>query len=143
MICMYMTTNVITQLIKKYQHLSYLSVSLPYYDVTQRSRCSCPRTTDGESIRFNLARWTQPTRHVFTPSDYTCQPFSSPPRTTEPPNLHIVSRALRETTKSKLMHPNSPRPLDYPRSWVRVPVLSKQGSTMLTGFDYLLLPACG
>src|SRR6185436_19986547 len=56
---------------------------------------------------------------------------------------HIVSRALRETTKSKHMQPLTPRPLDYPRSWVRIPVLSKQSSTRLTGFDYLLLPACG
>ena len=47
-------------------------------------------------------------------SDSTDQPFPSPPRTTEPPHLHIVSRALRETTKNKLMHPNSPRPLDSP-----------------------------
>ena len=46
--------------------------------------------------------------------------FPSPPRTTEPPHLHIVSRAQRETTKSKHIHPNSPRPLDYPRRWVRV-----------------------
>src|SRR6185437_863112 len=30
-----------------------------------------------------------------------------------------------------------------PRSWVQVPVLSKQSSTRLTGFDYLLLPVCG
>ena len=57
---------------------------------------------------------------------------------------HIVSRALRETTKSKHMRPpffrgHSTRP----RSWVRVPVLSKQSSTRLTGFDYLLLPVCG
>ena len=40
--------------------------------------------------------------------------FPSPIQTTEPPHLHIVSRAQRETTKSKLMHPNSPRPLDSP-----------------------------
>ena len=69
----------------------------------------------------------------------------SPPRLKlqEPAQRHIVSRALRETTKSKHMQPLYPRPLDYPRSWVRVPVFSKQGSTRLTGFDYLLLLQCG
>ena len=51
------------------------------------------------------------------PLDPMHQPFLSPPRTTEPPHLHIVSRALRETTKSKYMHSNSPRPLDYPKGW--------------------------
>ena len=61
----------------------------------------------------------------------------------EPAQRHMVSRAQRETTKSKQCIPISPRLLDYPRSWVRVPVLSKQGSTQLTGFDYLLLPVCG
>ena len=33
------------------------------------------------------------------------QPFPSLLQTTEPPHLHIVSRAHRETTKSKYMHP--------------------------------------
>ena len=45
--------------------------------------------------------------------------------------------------KVNICIPISPRLLDYPRSWVRVPVLSKQGSTRLTGFDYLLLLVCG
>ena len=57
------------------------------------------------------------TRHAKAPSDPTHQPFPSPPRTTEPPHLLIVSRAQRETTKSKYMHPISPRLLDYPRRW--------------------------
>ena len=61
----------------------------------------------------------------------------------EPTQRHMASRAQRETTKSKQCIPISPRLLDYPRSWVRVPILSKQGSTRLTGFDYLLLPVCG
>ena len=45
--------------------------------------------------------------------------------------------------KVNMCIPISPRLLDYPRSWVQVPVISKQGSTRLTGFDYLLLPTCG
>ena len=61
----------------------------------------------------------------------------------EPAQRHMVSRAQRETTKSKQCIPISPRLLDYPRSWVWVPVLSEQGSTRLTGFDYLRLPVCG
>ena len=69
----------------------------------------------------------------------------SPPRLElqEPAQRHMVSRAQRETTKSKQCIPISPRLLDYPRSWVRVPVLSKQGSTRLTSFDYLILSVCG
>ena len=39
------------------------------------------------------------------PVDHTHQLFPSPPRTTEPPHLHIVSRAQREANKSKYMHP--------------------------------------
>src|SRR6185436_17107680 len=41
----------------------------------------------------------------------------SPPRLElqEPAQLHMVSRAQRETTKSKHMHPNSPRLLDSPQ----------------------------
>src|SRR6185436_17286479 len=45
------------------------------------------------------------------------QPFPSPPRTTGPSHQRIVSRALRETTKSKYMQANSPRLLDYPKGW--------------------------
>ena len=44
--------------------------------------------------------------HVFALSDNTNQPFPSPPRTTEPPHLHIVSRAQWETTNSKYIHPH-------------------------------------
>ena len=29
-----------------------------HYDAVLRSRCSYPRAIDGESIRFNLTRWT-------------------------------------------------------------------------------------
>ena len=41
----------------------------------------------------------------------------SPPRLElqEPAQRHMVSRAQRETTKSKHMHPNSPRLLDSPQ----------------------------
>ena len=40
----------------------------------------------------------------------------SPPRLElqEPAQRHMVSRAQRETTKNKYMHPNSPRLLDSP-----------------------------
>src|SRR6185503_19404382 len=41
----------------------------------------------------------------------------SPPRLElqEPAQRHMVSRSQRETTKSKHMHPNSPRLLDSPQ----------------------------
>ena len=87
----------------------------------------------------------EPNQHGTRMPRWTTRTNHSPPRLElqEPAQRHIVSRALRETSKSKHMQPLCPRPLDYPRSWVQVPVLSKQGSTRLTGFDYLLLPACG
>ena len=57
---------------------------------------------------------------MYAPSDPTHQPFPSPPRTTEPPHLHIVSRALRETTKSNIcitiLRGHSTRP----KGWVEV-----------------------
>ena len=61
----------------------------------------------------------------------------------EPAQRHMVSRAQRETTKSNICIPILRDYSTRPRSWVRVPVLSKQSSTRLTGFDYLLLPVCG
>ena len=95
--------------------------------------------------RFNLTLQGGPNQHGTHTSRRTIRTKYFPPHLElqEPAQRHIVSRALRETTKSKYVQPFSPRPLDHPRSWVRVPVLSKQGSTRLTGFDYLLLPVCG
>ena len=95
--------------------------------------------------RFDLTLQGGPNQHETQKSRRTPRTNISPPRLElqEPAQRHIVSRALRETTKSKHMQPLFPRPLDYPRSWVRVPVLSKQGSIRLTGFDYLLLLLCG
>ena len=95
--------------------------------------------------RFDLTLQGGPNQHGTQKPHRTPRTNLSPLRLElqEQAQRHIVSRALRETTKSKYMQPLSPRPLDYSRSWVRVPVLSKQGSTRLTGFDYLVLPACG
>ena len=95
--------------------------------------------------RSDLSLQGGPNQHSTYKLRWTTRTNPSSPRLElqEPGQRHIVSRALRETTKSKHMQPLSPRPLDYPRSWVRVPVLSKQTSTRITGFDYLLLPACG
>ena len=95
--------------------------------------------------RFDLTLQGGPKQHGTQKPRRTPRTDLSPPRLElqEPAQRHIVNRALRETTKSKHMQPLSPRPLDYPRSWVRVPVLSKQGSAQLIGFDYLLLPTCG
>ena len=86
-----------------------------------------------------------PNQHGTNLPRQTIHANHSPPRLElqEPTQRHMASRAQRETTKSKQCIPISPRLLDYPRTWVRVPVLSKQGSTRLTGFDYLLLPVCG
>ena len=112
------------------------------YEVTKRSRPSYPRDT---ANRSDLILQGGPNQHSTHKPNRTTHTNHSPPRLElqEPAQRHIVSRALRETTKSKHMQPTSPLPLDYPRSWVRVPVLSKQRSTRLTGFDYLILPACG
>jgi hypothetical protein len=95
--------------------------------------------------RSDLILQGGPNQHGTYEPRRTTRANHSPPglELQEPAQRHIVSRALRETTKSKHMQPLSPRPLDYPRSWVQVPVLLKQGSTRHTGFDYLLLPACG
>jgi len=95
--------------------------------------------------RFYLTLQGGPNQHGTHKPRRTTHTNHSPPRLEqqEPAQRHIVNRALREITKSKCVQPLTPRPLDYPRSWVQVPVLSKQGSTRLTGFDYLLLPACG
>ena len=41
--------------------------------------------------------------------------FPPPLELQEPAQRHMVSRAQRETTKSKHMHPNSPRLLDSPQ----------------------------
>ena len=94
--------------------------------------------------RFDLILQGGPNQHGMQKPRRTPRANPSPPRLElqEPAQRHIVNRALHETTKSKHMQHLSPRPLDYPRSWVRVPVLSMQGSTRLTGFDYLRLPAC-
>ena len=94
--------------------------------------------------RFDLTLQGGPNRHGTQKPHQTPRTNLSPPRLElqKPAQRHMVSRAQRETTKSKQCIPISPRLLDYPRSWVRVPVLSKQASTRLTGFDYLLLPVC-
>ena len=97
----------------------YHIISFPYYDVTRRSRCSCPRATDGESIRFNLVR-CRTTRTNHSPPRLELQEpaqrhmVSRAQRETTK-SRHMVSRAQRETTKSKHMHPNSPRLLDSPQ----------------------------
>ena len=95
--------------------------------------------------RSDLTLQGGPNQHGTYLPHRTIHANHPPPRLElqEPAKRHMVSRAQRETTKSKQCIPISPRLLDYPRSWVRVPVLSKQGSTRLTGFDYLLLPVCG
>ena len=95
--------------------------------------------------RFDLTLQGGPNQHGTYFPRRTIHANHSPPclELQEPAQRHMVSRAQRETTKSKQCILISSRLLDYPRSWVRVPVLSKQGSTRLTGFDYLLLPVCG
>ena len=95
--------------------------------------------------RSDLIMQREPNQHGTRMPHRTTRTNHSPPRLElqEPAQRHMVSRAQRETTKSKQCIPISPQLLNYPRSWLRVPVLSKQGSTRLTDFDYLLLPACG
>ena len=78
--------------------------------------------------RFDLTLQGGPNQHGTQKPRWTPRTNFSPSlsRTTEPPHFHIVSRALRETTKSKLMHPNSPRPLDYPKGWEGVLYFQKE-----------------
>ena len=77
--------------------------------------------------RFDLTLQGEPNQHGMQKLRRTPHTNLSPPclELQEPTQRHMVSRAQRETTKSKHMHPNSPGLLDSPRSWVRVPVLSK------------------
>ena len=95
--------------------------------------------------RSDLTLQGGPNQHGMQKPRRTPRTNLSPPRLElqEPAQRHMVSRAQRETTKNKHMHPNSPRPLDSPKRVGRSSVLSKQGSTQLTGFDYLLLAVCG
>ena len=64
--------------------------------------------------RSDLTLQGEPNQHGTRMPRRTTRTNHSPPRLElqEPTQRHIVSRALRETTKSKLMHPNFPRPLD-------------------------------
>ena len=67
--------------------------------------------------RFDLTLQGGPNQHGTQKPRQTPRTNLSPPRLElqEPAQRHIViSRALRETTKSKYMHPNSPRLLDPP-----------------------------
>ena len=61
--------------------------------------------------RFDLTLQGEPNQHGTYLSRRTIHANHSPPRPKlqEPAQRHMVSRAQRETTKSKHMHPNSPR----------------------------------
>ena len=76
------------------------------------------RTAD----RSDLTLQGGPNQHGTYLPRRTIQTNHSPPRLElqEPAQRHMVSRAQRETTKSKHMHPNSQRPLDCPKGWVEV-----------------------
>ena len=95
--------------------------------------------------RFHLTLQGGPNQHGMYLPRRTIHANHSPPRLElqEPAQRHMVSQAQRETTKINICIPILRDYSTSPRSWVRVPVLSKQGSTRLTGFDYLLLPVCG
>ena len=66
--------------------------------------------------RFDLTLQGGPNQHGTRMPRRTTRTNPSPPRLElqNRPHLHIVSRAQRETTKSKHMHPVSPRLLDLP-----------------------------
>ena len=87
--------------------------------------------------RSDLTLKSESNQHGMRMPRRTTRTNHSPPRLElqEPAQRHMVSRAQRVTTKSKQCISISPRLLDYSRSWVRVPVLLKQGGTRLTGFD--------
>ena len=67
--------------------------------------------------RFDLTLQGEPNQHGTHKPRWTTRTNFFPPRLElqEPAQRHIVSRALRETTKSKHVHPNSPRLLDSPQ----------------------------
>ena len=66
--------------------------------------------------RFDLTLQGGHNQHGTHMSRWIIRTNHSPPHLElqEPAQRHIVSRALRETTKSKHMHPNSLWPLDSP-----------------------------
>ena len=67
--------------------------------------------------RSDLTLQGGPNQHDTYLSRRTIHANHSPPRLElqEPAQRHMVSRAQRETTKSKYMHPISSRLLDNPR----------------------------
>ena len=67
--------------------------------------------------RSDLTLQGEPNQHGTQRPRRTPRTNLSPPRLElqEPAQRHMVSRAQRETTKSKHMHPNSPRLLDSPQ----------------------------
>src|SRR6185437_3575750 len=81
---------------------------------TKRSRPSYPRDTTNRS---DLTLQDGPNQHGMQKPHRTPRTNHSPPRLKlqEPAQRHMVSRAQRETTKSKHMHPNSLRLLDSPQ----------------------------
>jgi len=95
--------------------------------------------------RSDLTLQGGPNQHGTQKPRRTPRTNLSPPRLElqEPAQRYMVSRAQRETTKSKHMQPHFSATTRLPQEVSWSPVLSKQGSTRLTGFDYLLLPACG
>ena len=95
--------------------------------------------------RSDLTLQGGPNQHGTYLPRRTIRTNHSPPRLElqKPAQQHMVSRAQHETTKSKYMHPHFSATTRQPQEVKWSPVLSKQGSTRLTGFDYHLLPACG
>ena len=69
--------------------------------------------------RFDLTLQGVPNQHGTQKPRWTPRTNLSPPRLElqEPAQRHIVSRALRETTKNNHIQPLSLRPLDYPKGW--------------------------
>ena len=67
--------------------------------------------------RSDLTLQGGPNQHGTQKPYQTPRTNHSPPRLElrEPAQRHMVSRAQRETTKSKHMHPNSPRLLNSPQ----------------------------
>ena len=67
--------------------------------------------------RSDLTLQGGPNQHGTQKPHRTPRTNLSPPRLElqEPAQRHMVSRAQRETTKSKHMHPDSPRLLDSPQ----------------------------
>src|SRR6185503_17288933 len=94
--------------------------------------------------RFDLTLQGGPNQHGMLKPRRTPHTDLSPPRLELQDRPTIIWSAELNVRPPKVIYAFRFSATTRPPQEVRwSPVLSKQGSTRLTGFDYLLLPACG